>query len=210
MRKLWVPLIVLPLGLATAGPADKPAQPAASTKVRTPGDAPAIQLADAVAQATAYARKHDLMSGYLRSASFDPVKRRWSVVWQSAIASEPDRPGGTKEIQIYESGTIDVVLRTPGYGEGPTPAVRPSQPSAPTKLHGAGHFPAVQLADAVAQATAYARTKQIDLSRAYLQSAGFDPVKRRWSVVWQEPNARGGTTEIRIDESGTIDVQYGE
>jgi hypothetical protein len=109
MTKLTVLLLAVSLGLATADPSDKPSQPAAPAKVRNPGDAPAIPLADAVAQATAYARKQkiDLSKDYLQSASFDSVQRRWAVVWQ-----RPNAKGGHAEIRVSESGTFDV-----GYGE---------------------------------------------------------------------------------------------
>jgi hypothetical protein len=73
-----------------------------------------------------------------------------------------------------------------------------------------GDAPAVVLADAVAQARAYAASNHIDVSKQYLQSAVFEPFKREWTVTWQLANARGGTTYFRIPEDGSITVGYGE
>lgn len=91
----------------------------------------------------------------------------------------------------------------------PIPAKAPAPPPI-RQTRGAGDAPAIELADAVAKSRHYARSHGIDLSKQYLQSASFDSVKRRWSVVWQMPNAKGGRTEFTVPESGTIGVLYGE
>jgi hypothetical protein len=108
--------IILPVflaltgGLAAAVPA--PVKPLASPpalKARGAGDAPAIELAEAVANSRAYAGSHhiDLGKQYLQSASFDFVKRLWKVVWQM-----PNAKGGYTEFTVPESGAIGVQ-----YGE---------------------------------------------------------------------------------------------
>jgi hypothetical protein len=80
----------------------------------------------------------------------------------------------------------------------------------PKKSRGTGDAPAIELADAVAQARGYATQHKIDLRSQYLQSAIFNARTREWNVGWQMPNAKGGYTEIHVPESGPITVSYGE
>jgi hypothetical protein len=92
----------------------------------------------------------------------------------------------------------------PAAPAGPAPS-RPSP--APRQ---AGDAPRTELLAAVAQAQAYAKAHKLDSSRQYLQAAVFDMVARRWTITWQEPNAKGGVTMIEVPEQGAITVQYGE
>ena len=89
------------------------------------------------------------------------------------------------------------------------PAVKPPAPAA-AKVRGPGEAPMIALADAIVKARAHARGIRLDLTKQYLQRASFNPVTRTWSVAWQLAMAKGGMTEIRIAEAGTIDVVYGE
>lgn len=113
MRRLPIILSVLLAlagGLAAADPASvKPLASPPAPKARGAGDAPAIELVDAVAKARVYAGSHhiDLSKQYLQSASFDFVKRLWKVVWQM-----PNAKGGCTEFTVPESGAIVVQ-----YGE---------------------------------------------------------------------------------------------
>lgn len=75
---------------------------------------------------------------------------------------------------------------------------------------GPGEAPAIELFDAVSKAKAFAKSKPIDLSRQYLQSASFDTVKLEWTVVWQVPNAKGGRTDIIVPELGPVTARFGE
>jgi hypothetical protein len=92
---------------------------------------------------------------------------------------------------------------------GADPSPSKSAPSA-SKLRSIGDAPAIELADAITAARDYVRAQKIDVSKDYLQSASFDMVKREWSVVWQRPNTKGGSTEIHVQESGKFEVDYGE
>lgn len=99
----------------------------------------------------------------------------------------------------------------PAAAPQPTPAARtPRKPVAAPKVRGAGDAPAITLFDAISRAKAYARKNHISFARQYLQSASFDVVERKWDLVWQTPNAKGGRTEIAVIEDGTFTVDYGE
>ena len=78
------------------------------------------------------------------------------------------------------------------------------------KKRSAGEAPAIELVDAIGRARAYATTAHIDVAKQYLQSASFDPVDRRWDIVWQLANAKGGRTEIHISETGSGSASFGE
>lgn len=104
--------IILPVflaltgGLAAADPAlVKPLASPLALKARGAGDAPVLELAEAVAKSRAYAGSHhiDLGKHYLQRASFDFVKRLWKVVWQI-----PNVKGGWTEFTVSESGVIGV------------------------------------------------------------------------------------------------------
>ena len=74
----------------------------------------------------------------------------------------------------------------------------------------AGDAPAIELTDEVAQAKAHVQKNKVDVSRAYLQRASFDTVKREWAITWATANAKGGQTFIAVPEAGAITVKYGE
>jgi hypothetical protein len=103
-------LIVLSTVVGGAAFGSDPAtHPSSTNKVRAPGDAPAIELADAVTMARRYASENhiDLTKHYLQSASFDSSSRCWRVVWQV-----PSAKGGRTEFTIPEVGKMGVA-----YGE---------------------------------------------------------------------------------------------
>jgi hypothetical protein len=93
-----------------------------------------------------------------------------------------------------------------------TMASAEAAPKAVTKAEkrAAGEAPAISLTDAIVRAVSYAKTNKLDQSRQYIQSAMFNVVTRAWTVTWQVPNAKGGTTWIVIPEAGDITVSYGE
>ena len=95
MRTHVIAAILLSTLLAGAG----------TPKQGAPGDAPLIELADAVAKAKAYAREHhlDLSRQYLKGASFDPVARTWEIDWQI-----PRAKGGNTLFVVPEVGAITV------------------------------------------------------------------------------------------------------
>jgi len=91
----------------------------------------------------------------------------------------------------------------------PKPAVtKPTAPAAQPRQ--AGEAPAIELAVAVANATAFLQAKKISTSRQYLESAVFDKIARRWTITWQVANAKGGTTWVLVPEIGDISVSFGE
>jgi hypothetical protein len=73
-----------------------------------------------------------------------------------------------------------------------------------------GDAPAIELSVAVERAKAVLKANKVDTSKQYLQAAAFDFGKRQWTVTWQLPNARGGTTFVIIPEVGEPIVTYGE
>ena len=82
---------------------------------------------------------------------------------------------------------------------------------------GAGDAPQLTLEQAIAKAKEHAKTKKVDLSRQYLQSAEFDPMSaapkttgRCWKLRWQVPRAKGGTTFMELCEDGRVEVEFGE
>lgn len=81
----------------------------------------------------------------------------------------------------------------------------------------AGDAPQLSLEQAITKAKAYAATKKVDLSRQYLESVKFNPMgvgsdrtARCWSLVWQVPRAKGGTTFITLCEDGRSEHTFGE
>jgi len=81
----------------------------------------------------------------------------------------------------------------------------------------AGDAPKFDLEAAVIKAKRHASEKKIDLSRQYLQAAEFDPrgasagaSGRCWSLRWQMPRAKGGTTFFTVCEDGRIEHTFGE
>jgi len=78
-------------------------------EVRQPGDAPSIEMAEALSLARAYALDHNVRFDrqYLQGAVFDPVERRWVFDWQV-----PNAKGGLTIISVHESGAITI-----NYGE---------------------------------------------------------------------------------------------
>jgi hypothetical protein len=78
-------------------------------EVRQPGDAPSMEMAEALSLARAYALDHNVRfdSQYLQGAVFDPVERRWVFDWQV-----PNAKGGLTIITVHESGAITI-----DYGE---------------------------------------------------------------------------------------------
>jgi hypothetical protein len=81
----------------------------------------------------------------------------------------------------------------------------------------AGDAPKIELEAAVAKAKRHASAKKIELSRQYLQAAEFDPAGaapgatgRCWSLRWQVPRAKGGTTFFTVCEDGRIEHTFGE
>lgn len=90
------------------------------------------------------------------------------------------------------------------------PAIAAAQPSSKPKAGPVGSAPQFELTAAVAKARTYASANTLDLTKQYLQSASFDPVAREWEVVWQKPNAKGGSTAFHVKETGTISVTNGE
>ncbi len=81
----------------------------------------------------------------------------------------------------------------------------------------AGDAPQLSLEQAVTKAKAYAASKKIDLSRQYLEAVAFDPMGvgasrtgRCWSLRWQVPRAKGGTTFFTLCEDGRVEHTFGE
>lgn len=84
---------------------------------------------------------------------------------------------------------------------------KPVEPATPRQVADA---PAIELRTAVANATAFLKTKKISTAGQYLESAVFDKIARHWKITWQVPNARGGTTWVLVPEIGDISVSFGE
>lgn len=89
-----------------------------------------------------------------------------------------------------------------------------------------GAAPAFTLEEALAQARQCAQKQSIAIEGAYLQSVVFSPYRiapgdtmptqevrehgRYWTVTWQIPMAKGGTTYIYVHEDGFCHVSWGE
>ena len=73
--------------------------------VRAPGEAPSIELAQALGQAKRFAVQHDVhfVNQYLQGAVFDAASRQWVFDWQT-----PNAKGGMTIITVHESGTITI------------------------------------------------------------------------------------------------------
>jgi hypothetical protein len=93
-----------PLAVADHGPPG-----ARAHAVRNAGDAPSIELDEALASARAYALEHGvkLDHQYLQGAVFDAAARQWVFDWQV-----PNAKGGLTIIDVHESGKITI-----NYGE---------------------------------------------------------------------------------------------
>ena len=78
-------------------------------EVRGAGDAPSIDLADALDAARGFALEHNVKFDrqYLQGAVFDAVARQWVFDWQM-----PNAKGGLTIVTVHESGVI-----TMNYGE---------------------------------------------------------------------------------------------
>jgi len=110
-----------------------------------------------------------------------------------------------------------LVLLAACWGESaPAPARPEPRPLAIQRKPGAhevrqpGDAPAMEMAEALSRARAYALDHNVRFDSQYLQGAVFDPVERRWVFDWQVPNAKGGLTIITVHESGVITIEYGE
>jgi hypothetical protein len=77
--------------------------------VRQPGDAPSIEMAEALSLARAYALDHNVRfdHAYLQGAVFDAAARQWVFDWQV-----PNAKGGLTIIYVHESGAVTI-----NYGE---------------------------------------------------------------------------------------------
>jgi hypothetical protein len=93
-----------PLVVADHGPPG-----ARAHTVRAPGDAPSIEMDEALASARAYALEHGvkLDHQYLQGAVFDAAARQWVFDWQV-----PNAKGGLTIVNVHESGKITI-----NYGE---------------------------------------------------------------------------------------------
>lgn len=118
MRAAWL-VVVTACWHGGAGEPTAPARPGAVAPrdpvvriahvVRGPGDAPSIEMAQALAAAKRYAAQHDVHfdDQYLQGAVFDSSSRQWVFDWQT-----PNAKGGMTIISVHESGTIAIT-----YGE---------------------------------------------------------------------------------------------
>jgi hypothetical protein len=88
----------------------------AGNEVRGPGEAPSIELTEALVAAQRYADKHDVHlppNVYLQGAVFDSTARQWVFDWQVATTKHGPVPkGGITIITVHESGQITI-----NYGE---------------------------------------------------------------------------------------------
>ena len=88
----------------------------AGNEVRGPGEAPSIELTEALAAAQRYADKHEVRfpaNVYLQGAVFDSTARQWVFDWQVATTKHgPATKGGITIITVHESGQITI-----NYGE---------------------------------------------------------------------------------------------
>lgn len=110
MRPFLITTVLLLVGTsALAQTVPAPPVPAKPAVKRGAGDAPAIELLDAIKRAEEYARekKIQLTNHYLQSVVFDIVRRKWALVWQV-----PRAKGGVTQIEVAEDGAIKVQ-----YGE---------------------------------------------------------------------------------------------
>ena len=93
-----------PLVVADHGPPG-----ARAHTVRNAGDAPSIEMEEALASARAYALEHGIKLDhqYLQGAVFDAAARQWVFDWQV-----PNVKGGLTIVNVHESGKITI-----NYGE---------------------------------------------------------------------------------------------
>ncbi len=79
-----------------------------------------------------------------------------------------------------------------------------SRPRRHHQVREPGDAPSIEMAEALADAIAYAALHAISLEHQYLQGAVFDTGTRLWVFDWQVP--KGGMTIITVHESGFITV----
>ena len=84
----------------------------AGNEVRGPGEAPAIEMTEALVAAQRYAEKHDVHfppSVYLQGAVFDSTARQWVFDWQVASTKNGAiTKGGITIVTVHESGQITI------------------------------------------------------------------------------------------------------
>ena len=80
-------------------------------------------------------------------------------------------------------------------------------------LH-SGNAPFIPMSEAITKAETYLKQRN-EMPQGYLQSAVFHPFqmatqKRGWTITWQVPDVKGGTTFIDVMEDGSFQVRKGE
>lgn len=80
-----------------------------------------------------------------------------------------------------------------------------------------GDRPALSMNEAIHAAQSYLHEQKIDPEKngQYLMAAIFHPFKseqdeRHWEIIWQVPNAKGGTTWVDVYETGKVQLRFGE
>ena len=80
-----------------------------------------------------------------------------------------------------------------------------------------GVRPALSMNEAIHAAEAYLSAQNVDPTKndQYLRAAIFHPStqgqdERRWEIIWQIANTKGGTTWVDIYEDGRQRMRFGE